>query len=114
MIKEEIRIKQLIVHILDPTIGMPVFSDTELAFGSEVADFVREHIGRIGGGDDARECRFYEKESEVFQLLSAYEDENFIAVSQEIAGLLFEIMSANIDIPPADLMVVRFREGEEE
>lgn len=55
MIKEEIRIKQLIVHILDPTIGMPVFSDTELAFGSEVADFVREHIGRIGGGDDARE-----------------------------------------------------------
>ena len=60
MIKEEIRIKQLIVHILDPTIGMPVFSDTELAFGSEVADFVREHIGRIGGGDDARECRFYE------------------------------------------------------
>lgn len=37
-----------------------------------------------------------------------------MAVSQEIAGLLFEIMSGNIDIPPADLMVVRFREGEEE
>ena len=114
MIKEDIRIKHLIVHILDPTIGMPVLSDTELEYGSEVAEFVREHIGRIGGGDDARECRFYERESEIYQMLSAYEDENFIEVSQEIAGMLFAIMSANIDIPPADLMVARFREGEEE
>ena len=89
MIKEDIRIKHLIVHILDPTIGMPVLSDTELEYGSEVAEFVREHIGRIGGGDDARECRFYERESEIYQILSAYEDENFIEVSQEIAGMLF-------------------------
>ena len=93
---------------------MPVLSDTELEFGSEVADFVREHIGKICAGDDAKECRFYERESEVCKLLTGYEDENFVAVSQEIAGLLFEIMSGNIDIPPADLMVVRFREGEEE
>ena len=34
MIKEDIRIKHLIVHILDPTIGMPVLSDTELEYGS--------------------------------------------------------------------------------
>ena len=114
MNKEDIRIKHVIVHILDPTIGMPVLSDTELEFGSEVAEFVREHIGKICAGDDAKECRFYERESEVCKLLTGYEDENFVAVSQEIAGLLFEIMSGNIDIPPADLMVVRFREGEEE
>jgi len=114
MIKEDIRIKHLIVHILDPAIGMPVLSDTELEYGSEVADFVKEHIGRIGGGDDARECRFYERESEICQMLASYEDENFVGVSQEIARILFEIMSANIDIPPADLMVARFREGEEE
>lgn len=114
MNKEDIRIKHIIVHILDSTIGMPVLSDTELEFGSEVADFVREHIGRICAGDDAKECRFYEQESEVYKLLTGYDDEDFVAVSQEIAGLLYEIMAANIDIPPADLMVVRFREGEEE
>lgn len=97
MNKEDIRIKHVIVHILDPTIGMPVLSDTELEFGSEVAEFVREHIGKICAGDDAKECRFYERESEVCKLLTGYEDENFVAVSQEIAGLLFEIMSGNID-----------------
>lgn len=114
MNKEDIRIKHIIVHILDSTIGMPVLSDTELAFGSEVADFVREHIGKICTGDDAKECRFYEQESEVYKLLSGYDDADFVAVSQEIAGLLYEIMAANIDIPSADLMAVRFREGEEE
>lgn len=91
-----------------------MLSDTELSFGSEVADFVREHIGKICAGDDAKECRFYEKESEVYQLLTGYDDEDFVAVSREIAGLLYEIMAANIDIPSADLMAVRFREGEEE
>lgn len=114
MNKEDIRIKHIIVHILDSTIGMPVLSDTELEFGSEVAEFVREHIGRICAGDDAKECRFYERESEIYKLLTAYDDEDFVAVSQEIAGLLYEIMAQNIDIPSADLMAVRFKEGEEE
>ena len=107
MNKEDIRIKRIIIHILDPTIGMPVLSDTELEFGSEVADFAREHIGKICAGDDAKECRFYERESEVYKLLTGYGDENFVGISQEIAGLLYEIMSGNIDIPPADLMVVK-------
>ena len=114
MNKEDIRIKHIIVHILDSTIGMPVLSDTELLYGSEVAEFVREHIGRICAGDDAKECRFYEQESEIYKLLADYDDENFVETSREIAGLLYEIMAANIDIPSADLMAVRFREGEEE
>ncbi len=114
MNKEDIRIEHIIVHILDSTIGMPVLSDTELLYGSEVAEFVREHIGKICAGDDAKECRFYEQESEIYKLLAAYDDADFVEVSQEIAGLLYEIMAANIDIPSADLMAVRFREGEEE
>lgn len=114
MNKEDIRIRNVIVHIMDPTIGMPVLSDTELEYGSEIAEFLKEHIARICAGDDAKECRFYQEESEVRQLLNAYSDEDFVAVSKAIAGLLYEIMAGNIDIPPADLMVVRFREGEEE
>ena len=104
----------MIVHIMDPTIGMPVLSDTELEYGSEIAEFLKEHIVKISSGDDAKECRFYKEESEIYRMLNSYSDEDFVAVSKEIAGLLYDIMSGNIDIPPADLMVVRFREGEEE
>lgn len=114
MNKEDIRIRNVIVHIMDPTIGMPVLSDTELEYGSEIAEFLKEHIVKISSGDDARECRFYKEESEIYRMLNSYSDEDFVAVSKEIAGLLYDIMSGNIDIPPADLMVVRFREGEEE
>lgn len=114
MNKEDIRIKHVIVHILDSTIGMPVLSDTELEYGSEIAEFLKEHIAKISSGDDAKECRFYKEESEVYQMLNAYADEDFVTVSKDIASMLYEIMNSNIDIPPADLMVVRFKEGEDE
>ena len=109
MNKEDIRIKHVIIHILDPTIGMPVLSDTELEYGSEIADFLKEHIAKISSGDDAKECRFYKEESEVYHILNSYGDEDFVAVSKDIATMLYEIMKSNIDIPPADLMAVRFK-----
>lgn len=114
MNKEDIRIKNVIVHILDSTIGMPVLSDTELEYGSEIAEFLKEHIAKISSGDDAKECRFYKEESEVFHMLEEYADDNFVEISKDIASLLYEIMNSNIDIPAADLMVVRFRESDEE
>ncbi len=114
MNKEDIRIKNVIVHILDSTIGMPVLSDTELEYGSEIAEFVKEHIAKISSGDDAKECRFYKEESEVFHMLEEYADEDFVAISKDIASLLYEIMNSNIDIPPADLMIVRFKESDDE
>lgn len=114
MNKEDIRIRHVIVHILDSTVGMPVLSDRELEYGSEVAEFLREHIARISSGDDAKECRFYKEQSEIYRILDSYADEDFVAVSKDIAAMLYDIMSGNIDIPPADLMVVRFKEGEDE
>lgn len=114
MNKEDIRIKKVIVHILDSTIGMPVLSDTELEYGSEIAEFLKEHIAKISSGDDAKECRFYKEESEIYHVLDSYADDDFVAVSKDIATMLYEIMKSNIDIPAADLMVIRFKVEEEE
>ena len=110
--KETIRIRKIIVHILDATVGLPVLSDTELEFGSDFSDFVKEHIARLTTGDDTKECEFYQKESEVYQWLSAYQEEDFVPISKQIADLLYGIMNSNIDIPSADLLVVRFKSGE--
>lgn len=114
MIKEEIRIKKAIVHILDSTVGMPVLSDGELEFGSEFADFLKEHIARVFSGDDGKSCRFYKEESEVYRMLAQYSDDFFVDASKDMAEFLYSIMNSNIDIPPADLIVVRFRYGETE
>lgn len=114
MQKEDIRIKRVIIHILNPAAGLPVLSDVEMEFGSDFADFLRDHIYKIMSSDDCKECKFYEKESEVFQLLTSYREDCFVAMSQDIANYLYHIMSSNVDIPPADLTIVRFKAEERE
>ncbi|MBR6770656.1 MAG: nucleoid-associated protein [Lachnospiraceae bacterium] len=114
MVKEDIRIKKVIVHILDSTVGMPVLSDQELEYGSEFADFLKEHIAKLTSGDEKKSCRFYEKESEVYRMLVQYSDDFFIDISKDMADFLYSIMNSNVDIPSADLIVVRFWYGEEE
>lgn len=114
MQKEDIRIKHVIVHILDSTVGLPVLSDHEIEFGSDFADFLREHIFRIIAGDDSKDCEFYQEQSEIYQMLAAYEEERFVDMSRQTAELLYSIMNSNVEIPSADLVVVRFKAGEGE
>lgn len=114
MVKEEIRIEKVIIHILDSMVGMPVLSDTEIDFGSDFADFLKEHIYKISSGDDVRTCRFYENESEVYQALQEYNDDAFIPLSKQLAESLYKIMNSNVDIPSADLAIVRFKDRDEE
>lgn len=108
MEKEDIRITNAIVHIMDSTIGMPVLSDVLLDHGSDLGDFVRSHIHRIATGDDIKSCSFTREESKVYTLLEEWDNEKFIPISQAIATHLFTIMNQNIEIPPADLMVVTY------
>ncbi|MDD6201763.1 MAG: nucleoid-associated protein [Lachnospiraceae bacterium] len=112
MVKEEIRIERVIIHILDATVGMPVLSDTEIDFGSDFADFLKEHIYKIASGDDSKQCRFYE-ESEIFTMLEEYREEDFVKISKEIAESLYSIMNSNVEIPSADLVVVYFRDRDD-
>ncbi len=114
MQKEDIRIRHVIVHILDSTVGLPVLSEREIEFGSDFAEFLRDHIYRIIAGDDSKQCEFHKEQSEILRMLTGYEDGAFVAFSRQAAELLYEIMNSNIEIPPADLCVVRFRAGEEE
>lgn len=108
MVKEEIRIERVIVHILDTEVGMPVMSEGMLDFGSDLAEFLRDHIFRIASGDDSKECEFYKDQSTIYQMLTEYREDDFIENSQLIANELYEIMSANVEIPSADLVIVQF------
>jgi len=110
--KEDIYFKNIIVHILDSTVGMPVLSDTELEHGSDFGDFIREHIYKIISGDDIKTCHFHKEESFIYEQLMLLDEDNFIPISQKISEHLFTIMNQNIDIPQADFVVCRFTANE--
>ncbi len=110
MNKGDIIIRNAIVHIMDSTVGMPVLSDVELSYGSDFADFLKEHIYKVFASDEKKKCRFVEEESDIFRLI---EDTNngsmdFVTFSKQVAEKLYGIMNSNIDIPSADLIIVCF------
>ena len=113
MEKGEIRLRKVIVHILDSTAGMPALSDTLLDYGSDFGDFLRGHICRIIATDDKKTCEFHKEESEVFQQIQDFveaglTDEAFISASQNAAAHLYGIMNKNIEIPQADFVAALF------
>lgn len=60
--KEDIIIRRGIVHILDATLGYPVYSEQELDLTPDINDFFRSHIFKLMSGDDMKKCYFPEEE----------------------------------------------------
>ncbi len=108
MEKDEIIIRNAIVHILDSSVGMPVLSDTVLDLSPDLNDFIRSHIFKIASGDDLKKCQFHE-DSYVFGLLKDFSEENLIPFSQEISTYLYTIMNQNIGIPAADFLIATYQ-----
>ncbi len=108
MQKDEIIITDAIVHILETEVAMPVLSEYVLERHEELNDLIRGHIYKILSGDDLKNCVFTEEGSDMYELLRAYNGENFVEFSKYAAKDLYEIMLANPDIPSADLIVANF------
>ncbi len=108
MEKDEIIIRNAVMHILNTNNSQLEFSDTLLDLTQDTYDFLRNHIYRIICSDDTKDCEFKE-DSEVFDMLNGFIERNMTFVSQQLAYKLFEIMIQNIDIPAADLFVVTFQ-----
>jgi hypothetical protein len=109
MEKDEIIIRNAIMHILNTNISQLEFSDTLLDLSSDINDFLRNHIYRIIISDETKECEFIKEESEIHNMIYGFLERNLITVSQQLAYKLFEIMYQNIDIPAADLFIVTFQ-----
>ena len=87
--KEDIIIRRGIVHILDATLGYPVYSEQELDLTPDINDFFRSHIFKLMSGDDMKKCYFPEEEdSPVYDIVKEFSD---------------------VAIPSADLAIVTFQ-----
>lgn len=102
----KVELRRLIVHILDTNLHLPVLSEREHPVDDEITGFIEKHVTRIIEDDDLRTAVFTGENNRLREL--CYEAsggfDNFVPLTQEIAGILFDIMQKNVDIPPADLI----------
>ena len=80
--KDEIRISQAIVHIMDPGLGMPVLSEAGTGSGADLADFLKAHIYRIDTSDDVKNCSFLE-DSPIFPLVEEWDAEKLLRFPED-------------------------------
>jgi nucleoid-associated protein YejK len=105
----EIKIKKIIVHILDLNMEMPLLSDEEHPLESDIVDFIEGHIIKMLSDEGLRSANF--KEDSVLKEL--FEDilrdgENYIKYTSEVATMLYNVIIHYPDIPSADLVCCLF------
>lgn len=109
MERDEIIIRNGIIHILDSSIGLPALSDTVLELGPDLNDFIRGLIYKIASSDELKHCLFDEETSQVYPVLKDFKEDNLIGISKELANQLYTIMNQNIAIPAADLLFATYQ-----
>lgn len=108
-------IKKAILHILDTSSGINVFSDEGLDIeNAEINNFITKHIEKIYESASLRPAEF--KETSGFRAqIEQYKngDTGFVALSQNAAQRLYDAIAATEDPKPSDLIVVDFVVNEE-
>lgn len=100
----EIRINNAILHILDSTATLPVYSSESLYLDDEkVHDFIGKHVERIFEDQGVKLGKFVAS-SQIKELIKNIK-EDFIDSSVSIAEILYELMQKYPEIPCGDLLI---------
>jgi len=109
MERDDIIIRNAIMHILDFNVGLPVLSENLLPLNEELNDFLRGHIYKVISGDELKTCVFDEENSEVYHLIQEFSEERMVEITKKLAELLYGILNSNVAIPPADVFFVTYQ-----
>lgn len=111
---DNINIEKIVLHILDPSVGLAVLSEEEHPNSSEIMEFVEKHIENIFLDVNIKKS-FFKQENNLIKSLCeniSYDNDLFLEKTKEIAGLMYNIMAQNADIPPCDLVCSLFKGDE--
>ncbi len=110
VIKMIVGLKKAILHIIDASSGINVFSDELLDVDSaEINTFITKHIEKIYDSASLRPAVFKETsgfKAKIEQYKSGSAD--FIELSQNAARRLYDAFAASEEPKPSDLIVIEF------
>lgn len=107
---EIINAEKVILHILDPSVGLPVLSEEEHPSNGEIMEFIDRHIENVFRDVNAKKSFFKEEDNPVKKLCQDIAGDNttFIQKTKEVAFMLYNILAKNPDIPPCDFICSLF------
>lgn len=100
--------KNTIIHVLDKEMGMPLLSTDTLTLNDEMEDFITRHLIKIFESSASSEAVFNEAASLPSQFDAPLTRENFVALSNEIAGEFYRYLQEYDNIPNGDLVLTSF------
>ena len=101
----EVKINQVILHLLDPGASEPLLSDRPMDLDADLFEYFTAVIEKAFASDEVKNCRFL-PDSAFAQEMAQNQD--FVDLSRRIAGVIFEQMLQYPAIPAGDLAVVDF------
>ena len=101
----ELKLNQVIYHILDAGASEPVLSDRVMDLDADLFEYFTACLERAFASDDGKNCTFA-PDSAFLQEMQRNDD--FIDLSRRIAGVMFEQQLQYPGIPSGDLAVADF------
>lgn len=104
----ELKINQVIYHILDTGASQPLLSDRAMELNADLFDYFETCLQKAFSADDGKSCAFL-PDSAFRQELEQNGD--FVDLSRRIAGVMFDQMLMYPAIPAGDVAIVDFAAG---
>ena len=101
----ELKISQIILHLLDPGASEPLLSDRCMELDADLHEYFGLCLEKSFASDEGKNCQFL-PDSAFAQEMAQNQD--FVDLSRRIAGVIFEQMLQYPAIPAGDLAVVDF------
>ncbi|WMJ78905.1 MULTISPECIES: nucleoid-associated protein [unclassified Sedimentibacter] len=103
-----VSITKAILHILDPSLGIPVLSENLMSFNDQMREYTEKHILKSYNDADLKKTKFVNQDGIFLKLVNQYlKNDDFIKFSREVSEFFFKIIAENPDIKPCDLMFVQ-------
>ncbi len=103
-----VSITKAILHILDPSLGIPVLSENIMSFNDQMREYTEKHILKSYNDADLKKTKFVNQDGIFLKLVNEYlKNDDFIKLSREVSEFFFKIIAENPDVRPCDLMFVQ-------
>lgn len=108
---DEINIDKIILHILDPSVGLAVLSEEEHPYSAETLEFIKAHIYKIFNDINIKNSFFAQGDNNVKNLCMEISDNNdlFVENTKKFAEIMYNFISQNPVIPACDLICSLFK-----